>query len=313
MQWLKHDTDATQDAKIKKLLIRHGAVGYAVYFHCLELIAAETSETNLTFELEHDSEIIADNLHIKGTAEKSGIAIVEEIMRMIVRLGLFQESNGRIFCFKLLKRMDLSMTSNPRFRELITEAKKGHDRVMTISCKPSSLPSSKPSNNQEKQQESVFDDKNPPPVPDEPDSIFPEDDEAPAPETTPSPEMTAALALSALLLSEHRKTDPKFLAAKDDRKTASRWAEDVEKLIRIDGRPEAEIREVILWVKTPGNFWLPNIESGKKLREKYPTLLAQMQRERLKASEPKDFEKIEAERRKRTIEKVMQEITKNGR
>jgi hypothetical protein len=135
MQWFKHDTDSTQDAKIKKLLIKYGATGYAIYFHCLELIAAETSETNISFELEHDSEIIADNLHIKGTAEKSGIAIVEEIMRFIISLDLFQESGGRIFCFKLLKRLDTSMTSNTRLRSLIVQAKAGHDRVMIKSCK----------------------------------------------------------------------------------------------------------------------------------------------------------------------------------
>ena len=143
INWFKHDTDATQDAKLKKLLIRHGAVGYAIYFHCLELIAAETSETNLTFELEHDSEIIADNLHIQGTAEKSGIEIVEDIMRTIIKLGLFNESNGRVFCFKLLKRLDLSMTSNPKFRELITVAKENHDTVMIPSCKPSSKQANK--------------------------------------------------------------------------------------------------------------------------------------------------------------------------
>jgi hypothetical protein len=134
MQWFKHDTDATQDAKIKKLIIRHGAIGYAVYFHCLELIAAETSESNLTFELEHDSEIIADNLHIDGTKDKSGTEIVEEIMRFIVDLGLFSESSGHVFCFKLLKRLDSSMSSSPRFRKMLAEAKESHDTVMIPSC-----------------------------------------------------------------------------------------------------------------------------------------------------------------------------------
>ena len=132
MNWFKHDASATQDAKLKKLIIRHGAVGYAIYFHCLELIAGDVSETNITFELEHDSEIIAENLHIKGTAEKSGIAIVEEIMRTIIDLELFQETGGRVFCYKLLKRLDLSMTSNPQFRALIAQAKAGnHDSIMT--------------------------------------------------------------------------------------------------------------------------------------------------------------------------------------
>ena len=133
MKWFQHDSDATQDAKIKKLLIRYGAVGYAVYFHCLELIANDVSETNLTFELEHDSEIIADDLHIKGTATQSGQDLVEEIMKYIIELGLFTCSDNRIFCLKLAKRMSLSITSNSEFRAKIAQIKDklNHDDIMT--------------------------------------------------------------------------------------------------------------------------------------------------------------------------------------
>ena len=135
MKWFKHDTDASNDAKVKKLLIKYGVTGYGIYFHCIELIANDINEHNITFELEHDSEIIADNLKIKGTADKSGIEIVEEIMRYIIDLGLFTSQDEKIFCFKLLKRLDTSMTSSPKFRAMITEAKDNHDLVMTESCK----------------------------------------------------------------------------------------------------------------------------------------------------------------------------------
>ena len=123
MKWFKHDADASSDAKIRKLIIRHGAVGYAVYFHCLELIAGNVSNENITFELEHDSEIIADNLRIKGTTDKSGIEIVEEIMKYIIELNLFENTGGKITCMKMVKRLDLSMTSNSSFRKLIKDAK----------------------------------------------------------------------------------------------------------------------------------------------------------------------------------------------
>jgi hypothetical protein len=113
--------------------------------------------------------------------------------------------------------------------------------------------------------------------------------------------MAAALDLSILLLSEHRKTDPKLLAAKNDAKTAAAWAKDVEKLIRIDKRDPEEIREVIIWAKAPGCFWLPNIASGHTLREKYPTLLAQMQREKTQPrAAPRDFVQ-EAENQRRQM------------
>lgn len=127
MKWFKHDSDASSDAKIKKLLIRYGAVGYAVYFHCLELIAGNVSNDNITFELEHDSEIIADNLRIRGTNDKSGMQIVEDIMRYIIDLKLFENHDGRITCFKMIKRLDSSMTSNAAFRKMILDAKENHD------------------------------------------------------------------------------------------------------------------------------------------------------------------------------------------
>lgn len=142
MQWFKHDSDATMDSKIRKVIIKYGAVGYAIYFHCLELIAGGINENNITFELEHDSEIIADDLRIKGTEQQSGKDLVEEIMRYMIFLNLFEENNGQIFCFKLLKRLDSSMTSNKKLRELITKAKEqesykviqSHDKVMIESC-----------------------------------------------------------------------------------------------------------------------------------------------------------------------------------
>lgn len=54
------------------------------------------------------------------------------------------------------------------------------------------------------------------------------------------------------------------------------WAKDIEMIERIDGRSYQDIEKAIRWVKTPGQFWAPNIMSGSKLREKFPTIWAQM-------------------------------------
>lgn len=131
MKWFKHDTDASNDAKIKKLIIKHGAEGYAVYFHCLELIAGGVCSENITFELEHDSEIIADNLKIKSEPGESSIDKVNRIMKTIIDQGLFEDSENKITCLKLAKRLDQSMTSNPEMRKII-EKIKNHDSVMTV-------------------------------------------------------------------------------------------------------------------------------------------------------------------------------------
>jgi hypothetical protein len=118
MKWYKHDTNALADAKIKRLVMRHGAEGYAVYFHCLELIAGDVSKENITFELEHDAEIIADNLKIKGSIEVAAVDKVQDIMNYIIDLGLFQENDNKIFCLKLAKRIDQSMVKSPQLKQL---------------------------------------------------------------------------------------------------------------------------------------------------------------------------------------------------
>ena len=89
--------------------------------------------------------------------------------------------------------------------------------------------------------------------------------------------------LSNLLLTTHRKEIPDFLSGKD-KDVIPRWADDIEKLIRIDQKSPETIREVILWAKSD-NFWFSNIMSGKKLREKYETLYGQM-KTRVKSTGP---------------------------
>ena len=259
MNWFQHDADSTQDAKIKKLIIRHGAIGYAVYFHCLELIIGNVCETNITFELEHDSEIIADNLKITGNNEKSGREIVEDIMRSIVSLGLFTEQNGHIFCYKLLKRINMSMTSNKGLRDAIGKAKEEnhdnimthHDKVMThhATYQPTNLPTIP--TNQENQ-------------PDKP-----------ATPSKPHFEICNEIrALASLLVSLHQKQiDTGY---NPPLKQVERWYGDIDKLHRLDGRSYDDIESAIRWIKSPGQFWAPNIMSGSKLREKFPTIWAQM-------------------------------------
>lgn len=142
MEWFKHDTDASTDAKIRKLIMRHGAIGYAIYFHCLELIMADVNKDNITFQLEHDAEIIADNLKIQGNGMEAGVDIVNKIMMTIIDLNLFESTSNRITCLKLASRLDSSMTSNGEFRKSITALRvpnntlsaPNHDTIMTPSC-----------------------------------------------------------------------------------------------------------------------------------------------------------------------------------
>ena len=128
MKWVKHDTDANQDAKLQNVLLDYGLEGYGLYWYCIELIAGKVNKDAITFELEHDARIIARNTG--ATTQK-----VEEMMRYFVKIGLFEVSQGVITCLKLAKRLDKSMTSNPEMRVIIDNLK-NHDGVMTQSEKP---------------------------------------------------------------------------------------------------------------------------------------------------------------------------------
>ena len=128
MKWIKHDTDANQDAKLQNVFLDYGLEGYGLYWYCIELIAGKVDKDNITFDLEHDARIIARNTG--STTQR-----VEEMMRYFVKVDLFEDTDGVVTCLKLAKRLDKSMTSNLEMRGLI-ENLKSHDSIMTQSVKP---------------------------------------------------------------------------------------------------------------------------------------------------------------------------------
>lgn len=125
MKWYKHDSNANTDAKLKRVRMKYGMEGYGLYWYCLELICEGIESQNLTFELEHDSEIIAHDTGIHYER-------VQEMMAYMVNLELFEMNQGVITCMKMAKRLDLSMTSKPKYRKQLREViSNSHDRVMT--------------------------------------------------------------------------------------------------------------------------------------------------------------------------------------
>lgn len=123
MKWFKHDADANSDAKLKRVQMKYGLQGYGLYWYCLELICSDFEKTNITFELEHDAEIIAFDTGIH-------VDIINEMMAFMINLELFESSEEKITCLKMAKRFDSSMTSNPQFRKMIDKMRHSHDSVM---------------------------------------------------------------------------------------------------------------------------------------------------------------------------------------
>jgi hypothetical protein len=119
LRWFKHDADARNSLKLRKVRRKYGADGYAIYWFCLEAIAYGIEKDNLTFDLKEDAETIGFELNIQ---EKR----VEEIMMYMIEIGLFESSHGTITCLKLAERLDKSMTNSPLLRKWI-----GDKNVMT--------------------------------------------------------------------------------------------------------------------------------------------------------------------------------------
>jgi hypothetical protein len=105
---------------------------------------------------------------------------------------------------------------------------------------------------------------------------------------TPSPE---ALQLAEKLRTAILARDP--LARCRNPAVLARWAGDIDLLIRIDDRAPPDIARVIDWCQAPGNFWNGNVLSGRKLREKFDQLWAQMNRDPARKSGPADVNQID--------------------
>ena len=99
MKWFKHDSNASIDAKLKRLRHKYGMEGYGVYWYLLECVARTVEPHNLTFELEEDAELIAAEVNIHRER-------VEEMMRFMCDLQLFENVEGRITCLKMSSRSD---------------------------------------------------------------------------------------------------------------------------------------------------------------------------------------------------------------
>ena len=126
MKWFKHDSNSFIDAKLKRLRIKYGMEGYGLYWYLLECVARTIEPHNLTFELEEDAEVIASEIDV-------GRELVEDMMRFMVELGIFENSEGRITCLKMLTRSDEYTTKLIRKSDkLLTKSRQAPDKIPPI-------------------------------------------------------------------------------------------------------------------------------------------------------------------------------------
>jgi len=86
----------------------------------------------------------------------------------------------------------------------------------------------------------------------------------------------AAVDLAEMIVASRRRQCPDAKNVnKDLEKTRSAWANDLDKMLRIDKRNPAEAKKVLGWA-LGDSFWEQNIQSGKKFRDKYDDLKIKM-------------------------------------
>lgn len=115
---------------------------------------------------------------------------------------------------------------------------------------------------------------------------------APAPAPKPKPKSkhlsSEALRLSTLLADKILENNPSHRDLSNGKrdKAINRWGADIDKMIRLDNRPEIEIESVITWCQE-NSFWRKNILSGEKLRAQYDKLILEVNDQRGKTSDAK--------------------------
>lgn len=69
------------------------------------------------------------------------------------------------------------------------------------------------------------------------------------------------------------------------------WLKDIDLAIRLDNRTANDLIAIIDWIYSPaGAFWIPNIMSGQKLRQKYDTMKLQAGAGTTKKPAPDNFQ-----------------------
>jgi len=107
-------TDMAQDVKVKRVVRKYGAEGYALYNYVLELICRKLDTNSPLPDLEESAADVAGDLGMDTVK-------VEEIMWYCIEQGLFShdEVTGRVVAHKIYKFLDTNQTRNAELRRMI--------------------------------------------------------------------------------------------------------------------------------------------------------------------------------------------------
>ncbi len=111
MKWFQHQSDASDDIKIKRLERKFGLQGYAIFFKILEKVAKEGEKFAIDAR-----KFPIDDMSLEFSTEKK---LLEQILTEMVNLNLITNKKGKIcvpnmkkYASNWIRRNDVGTTEN---------------------------------------------------------------------------------------------------------------------------------------------------------------------------------------------------------
>jgi hypothetical protein len=103
MKWIKHETNARNDPKLKLLKKKFQATGYGVYWTLLEIVGENIKENN-----QNDWAFVEEIHTVETLANESGVSPdkLRTMLGYMNEIGLIYKLNGKLCAPKILSRLD---------------------------------------------------------------------------------------------------------------------------------------------------------------------------------------------------------------
>jgi hypothetical protein len=250
--YFPHFSNARHDRKLQRIRKELGIEGYGIYFMLLEVLR-EMSDFSYPMS---DIDLLADEF---GTSE-------QKVRTVVTNYGLFEvDELEQFFSPKLLIYLEpyFKMKEQRRLAG-VASGKVRHNKQIsrgTTVERPlngcgTTVERTLNENEQSKVKESKV-------------------KESKVKESKEEELNADYVAIVSLLMSKIEENDPKHFQSKNRKVVLRQWYDPIRLLIERDGREPDLVRSVITWSQRD-SFWKSNILSTKKLREKFPQLLLQM-------------------------------------
>jgi hypothetical protein len=239
MKWYKHISDSIDDPFIFSLMEEFRSDGYLVFFGVLEIYSRE-------FQTKDDWKLTEKLSYFRH--------------KLLISQSKFKKILSKISKWEVEYFDDKVSIFIPKFRELLDESTLKKLRESEKSCRNNSGTVPKTEATDKEVDKDLDKDKEEEKIK----KVFPSD--------------APAYRLSTFLFDSILSCNPesRLHAFENGKKesTVQNWAKDIDLLLRIDHREPSTVEEVITFA-THDDFWRANILSGKKLRDKWDTLVLQ--------------------------------------